>query len=65
MPAGEYSIQVTDVMGRQILQRIVNVAGEDQTETIRLNPASARGFYLVKILDKNSKAVYTKKLVVQ
>ena len=62
---GDYSIQVTDVMGRHLLQRAVNVAGEDQTETIRLNPASARGFYLVNIRDKNNKAVYTKKLLVQ
>ena len=62
---GDYSIQVTDVMGRHLLQCAVNVAGEDQTETIRLNPASARGFYLVNIRDKNNKAVYTKKLLVQ
>ncbi|HEX6191971.1 MAG TPA: T9SS type A sorting domain-containing protein [Chitinophagaceae bacterium] len=62
---GDYSIRVTDVMGRQVLQRVVNVASEDQTETIRLSPASAKGFYLVNIFDNNSKAVFTKKLVVQ
>ena len=65
LEAGEYTIQITDVMGRQVVQRIVNVGGENQSETIRLNPASARGFYLVKIIDKNSKSVFSKKLVVQ
>lgn len=65
LEAGEYTIQVTDVMGRQVLQRIVNVSGEDQTETVKLNPASAKGFYLVNILDKTSKAVFSKKLIVQ
>lgn len=65
LEAGEYTIQVTDVMGRQVLQRIVNVSGEDQTESVKLNPASAKGFYLVNILDKTSKAVFSKKLIVQ
>ncbi len=65
LEVGEYTIQVTDVMGRQILQRIVNVGSEDQVETVRLNPASAKGFYLVNVLDKNSKAVFSKKLIVQ
>ena len=65
LEVGEYTIQVTDVMGRRILQRIVNVGSEDQVETVRLNPASAKGFYLVNVLDKNSKAVFSKKLIVQ
>ncbi len=65
LQAGEYTIQLNDVLGRQVLTRIVNVAGEGQTETIRLNPAYARGFYLIKIMDKNSKSVYTRKLIVQ
>lgn len=65
LEAGNYTIQVTDVMGRQVLQRNVNVSSEDQTETIRLNPASARGFYLVNIMNKDNKSVFSKKLVVQ
>lgn len=65
LEAGVYTVQVTDVMGRQVIQRIVNVQGEDQIETIRLNPASARGFYLVTILGKENKSVSTTKLVVQ
>ena len=62
---GTYTVQITDVMGRQVMQRIVNVKGEDQIETIRLNPASARGFYMVAIIGKDNKAVSTTKLVVQ
>lgn len=63
--AGEYTVQVTDVMGKEVLQRVVNVMGEDQVETIRLNPAHAKGFYLVKISNKDSKLVFTSKLIVQ
>jgi hypothetical protein len=62
---GEYSLQVTDVMGKQVLRRIVNVSGKDQTESVGLNPGFAKGFYLVNILDKNSKTVFSKKLIVE
>jgi hypothetical protein len=65
LEAGEYTIRVTDVMGRQVIQRIVNVSSEDQSETIRLNPASAKGFYLVTVLSRENKAVYNGKVVVQ
>jgi hypothetical protein len=65
LKAGEYNVQVTDVMGRQVLQRIVNVSGEDHVENIRFSPAAARGFYLVKVLDKESKAVFSSKLILQ
>jgi hypothetical protein len=65
LDAGEYTVQMTDIMGRQVLQRIVNVSGEGQTETIRIDKQTAQGFYLVKVIDKNSKAVFSKKLVVQ
>lgn len=65
LEAGTYTVQVTDVMGRRVIQRIVNVKGEDQIETVRLNPASAKGFYLVTILGKENKTVSTTKLIVQ
>jgi Secretion system C-terminal sorting domain len=62
---GEYTVQLTDVMGRLLMQRIINVGGKNQTEAITLTESAAKGFYLVKVLDKNSKAVYSKKLIVQ
>lgn len=65
LPLGEYTIQVTDVMGRQVVTRIVNVAGEEQIETVRLNAAAAKGFYLVKVLNKESMAVTSGKIIVQ
>ncbi len=65
LEAGEYTLQVNDVMGRQVYQKVVNVIGEDQTETVKLEAKAARGFYLVKVLDKNSKSVFSKKLIVQ
>jgi hypothetical protein len=65
LQAGGYTVQVTDVMGRQVVQQAVNISGDNQTQTIKLSPASAKGVYLVKVTDQSSKAVYSTKVVVQ
>lgn len=63
--AGNYNIELTDVMGRLILQKGVNVSTEDQVEIFSLKSTTARGIYLVKVSDKNGKSVISQKLVVQ
>ena len=65
LEAGQYTIQVTDVMGRNISQQIVNVGGKTQIQSIRMDPSAARGFYLVKVVDQNKKAVFSTKVLVQ
>jgi hypothetical protein len=65
LETGNYILQVTDVMGRQVVQRAVNVSGDNQTQNINLNPSASKGIYLVKVTDTNSKAVYSTKIVVQ
>ncbi len=62
---GEYTIQLMDVMGKNLLQRIVNVNGKGQAETIRIDGLATQGFYLIKVVDKNNRSVFSKKLVVQ
>ena len=63
--AGDYQVEVTDVTGRQIIQRRVNISGEGQTENISLLPVTTKGVYLVKVTDRNTKAIFTQKVVVQ
>ena len=63
--AGSYTIQVTDVTGRQLTQQVVNIAGDNQTQVIKLAASNARGVYLVKVTDPNSKSVFSTKIVVQ
>ena len=65
LAAGNYTVQVTDVTGRQAVQQAISLNSENQSQTIRLNPSASRGVYLVKVLDQNSKAVYSTKIVVQ
>ncbi len=65
LDAGNYTVQVTDVTGRQAVQQVVSLNGENQSQTIKLNPSAARGVYLVKVTDQNSRAVFSTKVVVQ
>ncbi len=65
LEAGNYSVTVTDVTGRQVMQQVVNVNADNQTQTIRLADATAKGVYLVKVSDGASKSIFSTKLVVQ
>ena len=65
LDAGNYTVQVTDVMGRQAVQQVISLNGENQSQIIKLNPSAARGVYLVKVTDQNSRAVFSTKVVVQ
>ncbi len=65
LEAGTYTVQVTDVMGRQMVQQIVTISGEGQSQPVKLDPAAAKGVYLVKVTDMNSRTVYSNKLVLQ
>ena len=62
---GNYTIQVTDAMGRQVIQQAVTLSGANQSQMIKLSSSSAKGVYLVKVLSDGSKAVFSTKLVVQ
>jgi hypothetical protein len=63
--AGNYMVQLTDVIGRQVMQKAISISGDNQTQDINLSPAYTRGVYLLKVTDHNNKAVFSTKLVVQ
>lgn len=65
LTAGKYNIQITDVMGRQIVQRVVNINADEQTENIKLHRNTAKGIYLIKLTDQENTSVFAKKIVVQ
>jgi hypothetical protein len=65
MDAGNYSIQITDVMGRQVSQRSVSINGDNQSQNIKLNSLVSKGVYLIQVADANSKAVFSTKIVLQ
>ena len=61
---GNYTIQVKDVLGRQVAQATTNIKGKGQTKTLNLPADSIKGFYLVKIIYQNNKTVYSRILFV-
>ena len=65
LQAGDYTIELTDVTGKQVMMQKVSVAGEGQVQMINLKKNTAQGIYLVKVSDIYSKSVFTQKLVVQ
>lgn len=65
LEAGNYTMQVTDVTGRQVLQQGININGDNQAQRINLSSSASKGVYLVKIADAQSKIVFSTKIVVQ
>ena len=65
LQAGDYTLEVTDVTGKQVMTQKLNVVSPGQVATINLKPITGQGIYLVKIRNGESKSVFTQKLVVQ
>lgn len=65
LEAGTYTLQLTDVTGRQVLQQVVTITGINQSQLVKINAASSRSIYQVKLLNAANKSVYTTKLVIQ
>jgi Secretion system C-terminal sorting domain len=65
LPEGNYTVQIKDVLGRQVSRTKTNIKGQGQTESFQLSPLSGRGVYLVKIIDQSNKTVFTRKILVQ
>ena len=63
--AGNYSIRITDVMGRQVVQRSISINGDNQSQVIKLSSSASRGVYLIQVTDANSKVVSSTKIVLQ
>lgn len=63
--AGKYTIALTDLSGRAVLSKGVNITGKGQVETVRFSSSFAKGMYLVKVTDANKQNIVTERIVVQ
>ncbi|MEI9806496.1 MAG: T9SS type A sorting domain-containing protein [Bacteroidota bacterium] len=63
--AGNYTIQVTDARGQLAAQKQISIGGKGNVTSISLTRSAAKGIYIVKVTDNNSKIVYSNKIVVQ
>ena len=62
---GVFTILLTDLAGRTIQTKQVNISKGKQIENINLTTRPAKGMYMVKILDANKQAVHTEKVMIQ
>ncbi|HSZ34210.1 MAG TPA: T9SS type A sorting domain-containing protein [Puia sp.] len=65
LPAGNYTIQLADLLGNRVIQQNALVNGIGQTETMHIPGSIAQGFYYVRILDEKNNVVSMQKLVVE
>jgi hypothetical protein len=63
--AGNYNIELTDAMGRVVMQKKISVLAEDQVESFSVSSGISRGVYLIKVINTDNKSVLSDKLVVQ
>lgn len=63
--AGKYNLVVTDLSGKLILARTVNISYKSQTELVRINNVLGKGMYFVKVTDANQQIIISEKIVVQ
>ncbi len=59
---GKYVIQLSEMQGKALLQKEVNIAGS-QTENLYVASISA-GAYLVRVLNEKGESIYTDKVII-
>jgi hypothetical protein len=65
MVAGRYNLVVTDVAGRSVLAKSLNINSGGQMERVNLPKTAASGIYLIKLTGGDRKVIYSDKIIVQ
>jgi hypothetical protein len=65
VPAGNYTVELRDVLGRTVMQKRISIEIENQTQELKFDRRNANGIYMVKVFDAANQSVFTQKLVVQ
>lgn len=65
LPAGKYTLVLSDASGRSVVNKVVTVNAFGQVEKVTLPKASSGGMYMVKVLGSDSKVVYNDRIVVE
>lgn len=62
---GEYTIQVMDISGKVLMNKVVNISGPGQISALELNSTVSKGVYMVKVVNYEKKTVFSDKLMIQ
>jgi hypothetical protein len=61
---GTYTIALTDLAGRVLFNKVVNVAAEGQAERVSLKSKPAQGMYMVRVTNSDKEIIFSDKIVV-
>ena len=62
---GRYNMVFTDLAGRTITSKIVTIAKGNQVESCNLLSKTAKGTYLLKVLNANKQLAFSQKIIIQ
>jgi len=62
---GKYNIMLTDLAGRSMMTKSVNITKGTQIEKVSLNANTAKGVYMVKVINENNEIIIKEKIVIQ
>jgi len=65
LEAGKYKIAVTDLQGRLIENKTVNILLKGQIENFTLKTKPVKGMYMIKITDSGRQHIFSDKLIVE
>jgi hypothetical protein len=65
LPIGKYIIELTDPLGRKVIQQKVKLTTQSQTALIQIPTITAQAFYYIRILNEKNMLVSTHKLAVE
>lgn len=61
---GKYLINVTDLSGKAIMSKSVNIGTKDQVEQVNVTPKLAVGMYLIKVSGADKTSSFTERIIV-
>jgi hypothetical protein len=65
MEAGDYYLDMTDVSGRRVMQKKINISSGSLIETINLPGSFTKGIYMVKLVNEKSRQISVQKVLVE
>lgn len=65
LPIGKYIVELTDPLGRKVIQQKVKLTRQSQTALIQIPKITAQAFYYIRILNEKNTLVSTHKLAVE
>jgi hypothetical protein len=65
LPIGKYIIELSDPLGRKVIQQKVKLTSQSQTALIQIPTSTAQAFYYIRILNEKNMLVSAHKLAVE